>query len=336
MSRNWNSILFIICAICLNACSKNSEQVQGDKNFIDSSNFNGSITGELELDPSIIYNLTGGLILEPGATLIVPAGTTIEAEPGDSYILVKKGADIVINGSIDLPVLMTTPEGSTNSWGGILIAGNSFSSKGENISKTIGKVNFDYGGNDLSENSGTIKYLILKNAGGLSNNNSAALSLFGVGSGTTIENVAFFNSVEGIKYTGGTVSSSNIYFENNSGSSIVIDEGWSGVQSYSYVANDKPYTSIVSASGPNGRPTIDKFSARTDQSALGFSFGGDSGANITDLSMVGFAPSFMLTDNVETVNVLVEGQNVNTDEDYSKASKVNRASFNWAGNLIQL
>lgn len=333
MSKNWNFIIFIICTICINACSKDNKQIAEDKDFIDPSNFNGLITGELELDPSTIYNLTGNLVLEPGATLIIPAGTIIEVESGNSYILVKKGADLVVNGSMDQPVLITTPEGSTDPWGGIIIAGNSTTSKGQNISKMAGTMSFDYGGDDLSENSGTLQYLILKNAGSLSSNNIAALSLFGVGSGTTIENVAVFNSANGIQYTGGTVSSSSLYFENNSGSSIVIDEGWSGVQSYSYITSDQPFTSIVSASGSNGKPNIDKLSAQTTQSTLGFLFGGDSGANITDLSMIGFAPSFMLTDNVTPANVLVEGENVNIEEEYNRESKVTKEFFNWARQL---
>lgn len=303
---------------------------------IDPSILNGSLNTELELDASITYTLTGSYILETGATLIIPEGTRIIAEPGNTYILVKQGADLVITGSIDNPVIITTPEDEDEPWGGIILAGNSTTSLGENITKTIGSTSFNYGGEELSENSGSLQYLILKNTGSLANYDLGALSLFAVGSGTTVRNVAFFNSKSsGLTYYGGTVSTANLYFENNS-LAIKLHEGWGGSQTYSYLASDESFTALLMATGPNGNPNFDKFTAKTTQTNIAFMFGDQSGANINDLSLDGFSPSFQLLDDVIESNILIDGDNVDTDRSYDEASTVDPNDFNWVGDRIML
>ena len=51
----------------------------------DPTNLKGDInSGTVTLDPSKIYNLTGALIVNNGAKLVIPAGTNIDASGGTS------------------------------------------------------------------------------------------------------------------------------------------------------------------------------------------------------------------------------------------------------------
>ena len=69
---------------------------------------NGQVTEDMMLDASEEYQLTGVFSVESGATLTIPAGTTINTNTGtDVYIVVQMGADIVIDGDPDAPVIMS-------------------------------------------------------------------------------------------------------------------------------------------------------------------------------------------------------------------------------------
>ncbi|MEA4949680.1 MAG: hypothetical protein VB068_08540, partial [Petrimonas sp.] len=64
----------------------------------DDNKLSGSIQDTRTLDASVDYLLTGPLIVEDGATLNIPAGTTIKAQKGfGSYILVLQGGKINVN-----------------------------------------------------------------------------------------------------------------------------------------------------------------------------------------------------------------------------------------------
>jgi len=77
---------------------------------VDPTNFKGDInSGTVTLDASQTYNLTGALIVNNGAKLVIPAGTIIEASGGtSSYIAVAQGAKIDILGSATEPLVMTS------------------------------------------------------------------------------------------------------------------------------------------------------------------------------------------------------------------------------------
>lgn len=95
---------------------------------------NGSLQEDRTLDASETYNLTGVYSLEAGATLTIPAGTNIVAdadldnnEATNVYIVVQKGAMIDIQGTSSAPVIMSSANGESGSWGGLVIAGNALS-----------------------------------------------------------------------------------------------------------------------------------------------------------------------------------------------------------------
>ena len=90
---------------------------------------------------------------------------------------------------------------------------------------------FLYGGTDDTDSSGVIRYLQIVGTGAQINPESQynGVSLYDVGSGTLIDNIAVINgSDDGVEFFGGTVNASNLYLENNDDDSIDWTEGWSG------------------------------------------------------------------------------------------------------------
>ena len=90
-----------------------------------------------------------------------------------------------------------------------------YKTAGQNVTAEVGGL--VYGGNNPTESSGNIDYLILRNTGAQINADSQfnGLSLYAVGSGTTIDNVAVIDGADdGVEFFGGTVSVTNFYAEN--------------------------------------------------------------------------------------------------------------------------
>ena len=68
----------------------------------------GTVEGTMRLDATKEYHLTSTLVVPDGATLEIPAGTTIKAAQGfDKYILVAQGGKIDARGTADNPIIFT-------------------------------------------------------------------------------------------------------------------------------------------------------------------------------------------------------------------------------------
>ena len=225
MKTNFKSITVLVTlltSLFLGSCSSddgffdNGEQGETPGTPID-KNLSGNLTANLTLDPNVAYQLTGSFSVEPGVKLTIPAGTKITANVGQEiYIVVKKGAQIDIQGSQSNPVRMASANSNPGDWGGLVILGDAKTTEGVNATAEVG--GFIYGGNNDQDDSGSIRYLIIEGAGAQINADSQynGLTLYSVGSGTTIENIALINGADdGVEFFGGTVSVKNIYLENN-------------------------------------------------------------------------------------------------------------------------
>ncbi|NKI30334.1 beta strand repeat-containing protein [Croceivirga thetidis] len=305
----------------------------------DPSDLGGTITEEFTLDSSITYTLGSSLVVRSGGTLIIPAGTRIQAESGSSnHILVEQGGDIAIEGTEQNPVIMELKPGSSGFWGGLVIAGNAPVTSGESTSITGSTTTF--GGNEPADNSGSISYLIIRNAGSTSSSSEigrASLALYGLGTATTIDHVAIFDTQgDALSIYGGNNTTENIYIENASRNALVWNEGWSGTIANSMAVNTNLLTAVVSANGENNLPNLSNFTAISEQSNTAFQFFDQSGANITGLALIGFEKSFELFDAVTNANVAVNGEDVVVDLPYIAQARVDQTDFGWAGQLTTI
>ncbi|NJB71133.1 molybdopterin-binding protein [Saonia flava] len=299
----------------------------------------GNVSADLTLDPSVAYELQGTLSVQSGVTLTIPAGTTITADvqaagATSTYIVVQKGGMIDIQGTDAAPVIMTSNGENPGDWGGLVIAGNATTTKGTDATAEVG--NIIYGGSDDTDNSGSIDYLIINYAGAQINSESQynGLTLYAVGSGTTISNVALLNGADdGVEFFGGTVSASNFYMENNQDDAIDWTEGWNGTLTNAYVLHTEAgFSTAVEADGDNNMPTLANLTCVSTQGGTALQFKKESGAAITGLSLDGYTTNVDFRDGGATTNVTVDGVTIDTGAAYDAAATVDVAMFGWATN----
>lgn len=161
----------------------------------------GDITADRTLSADTLYVLSGFVKVQDGATLTIPAGTTLIGDPevAGSSLWILRGARINAQGTADAPIVFTSgrPAGSRapGDWGGVLIIGNGVINRSGTVNTEgpQGATEVYSGGTDNGDDSGTLRYVRIEFAGydvsGGAGQELNSLSLYAVGSGTTIEYV---------------------------------------------------------------------------------------------------------------------------------------------------
>ena len=219
----------------------------------------GEVTGTVTLNADINYELTSSFVVKDGGSLTIPAGTTIKATGvTSSYIAVEQGGKLFVEGTATNPVVMTS--GASNpakaDWGGLVICGKAPTNVGSVATSEV--ADLTYGGTDAADNSGSIKYLRLEYTGATFNSSKEfnGLSLFGVGSGTTVEYVqSFEGGDDGIEFFGGTVNGKYLVSTNSGDDSIDFADGWAGTGEYWYISGGAKAGIEGSNNGDNGNAT---------------------------------------------------------------------------------
>ncbi|NJW53023.1 hypothetical protein [Salinimicrobium oceani] len=343
-------LLFILIGLAATGCSnddENLEPIDPVGGNIDPANLEGSVDNNVTFDPTETYRLTGILSVESGATLTIPAGTQIVANTDADenpatgiYIVVQQGGKINIQGTASAPVVMRSASGEAGSWGGLIIAGNANSTAGIDATAEVGGI--IYGGDDTSDNSGSINYLVLSDAGAQINADSQfnGLSLYGVGSGTSIQNVAILNgSDDGVEFFGGAVSVTNLYLENNEDDAVDWTEGWNGSANNVYVLHTiENFSTAIEADGANGNPLINNFTAVSTTGGTALQFKKQSGATITGLSLSGYDTSVDITEagRTDLSAIQIDGEDADPSLNYAVTPTVDAASFNWVNNRAEV
>ncbi len=178
------------------------------------------------------YQLTGGYHVKPGVVLTIKPGVTIVAKDDDivDYILIEQGAKIEAEGTAEHPIVMTSEKKSAGAWGGLHICGKAPINVAGGVSKSeIGDAM--YGGNDMADNSGVLKYIRIEYAGYAFSEEKEGngFTFYGVGNGTKAEYLqAYQGSDDGFEWFGGTVNVKHLVSTSNSDDSFDWTEGWCG------------------------------------------------------------------------------------------------------------
>jgi len=242
------STIFGLVALSLatftTSCSSDDNSNGGGNSstfVLDRNNLKGDINdGEVILENGT-YKLTGKLVVKNNAKLTIKPGVIIEATalPAGQfaevrYIAISQGGKIDVQGTATNPVVMTAVEKAPGKWGGLVLCGKAPINKGTSASAEVSDLT--YGGTDVNDNSGSIKYLRIEYSGYSYNNEKEfnGLSMFGVGKGTTIEYVqAYEGSDDGFEWFGGTVDAKYLVVVNKDAVNVADDlfdwtEGWNG------------------------------------------------------------------------------------------------------------
>ena len=250
-------LLMLGATLTFTSCSDDDEpreetdEIIADQNDVDldADDLNGAVTGDITLSADEDWYLTGALIVKEGGSLTIEPGTTITAESGGTeiFIAVERGAQIFVNGTAAAPVKMTSDGGESGDWGGLMVMGYAPITGGQTAVTEV--VDFFYGGSNAADDSGDITYLTLENTGARINDEKEfnGLTLYGVGSGTTINNVYITDGDDdAIEFFGGTVSVSNILVVNAKDDMFDWTQGYVGTITNAYGIREAGFTAVTS------------------------------------------------------------------------------------------
>ena len=340
-----NIAVFSIAALTLTNCGSDdpiiipapsSEVVEN----LNSGIMRGNLDEDFTLNSNQIYNLNSSFIIESGATLTIPAGTRIQAINGgvEVFIAVLKGGKINVQGTSSNPVFMSSASGNAGDWGGLTICGDATTTAGVNAEAEVG--GFIYGGTNDTDNSGAINYLVIKGTGAQINTESQynGVSLYAVGSGTTINNVAVINGKDdGIEFFGGTVSVSNLFLENNADDSIDWTEGWNGTVDNAYISHTvSGFSTVFEGDKVNGNPKFNNITAISTVGGTALQFKLESGATITGLSLTGYDTSIDMKNDGPLANVIIDGAAADPSLSYTSTATVTAADFSWVNSSVSI
>ncbi len=236
MKRNLLTILAVSVFAFTSCDDKDPILDQGEE----LTELSGSITADATLKGSAIP-LKDATIVRAGATLTIPAGTTITAANSTAYLLVERGAKIIAKGTATQPIKFTSTTKSSGGWGGLVINGYAPLSRANQSDESVFGTEINaqvlYGGDKVDDNSGELDYIILEYTGSNINEDAEhnGLTLNGVGNKTKISNIYIKDGADdGIEFFGGSVNVTNLLVVNSEDDMFDFTQGYSGTLSNAY------------------------------------------------------------------------------------------------------
>ena len=182
-----------------------------------------------------------------GPTLTVQAGNRIAFTDSGDYLLINRGSRIIADGSATAPITFT---GFTDAvsrtagaydvqlWGGIVINGNGITNNCTDAQRASNSCHVEaegrpsfYGGNDNADNSGILRYVVVKHPGFevAPGDELNGVTFNAVGSGTVVENLEIYSAYDdGVEFFGGAVNISNLVALYVRDDSIDFSDGYIG------------------------------------------------------------------------------------------------------------
>ena len=215
----------------------------------------GEITSNVTLTPGNLYELVGKVVIggdnQDSATLTVQSGVTVYGGTSSDFLVISRGSRLVVNGTRSAPVTFTgiddllgnADEDTRGLWGGVVINGNApindcpeGAEGGTAACTKEGEANSGlFGGDDPTDSSGSLKYMVVKYAGSNVDpeNQLNGIAFQGVGSGTSVEFVQVYNNLDdGVEFFGGNVNVKYLVLTGNADDSLDWTDGWQGSVQY--------------------------------------------------------------------------------------------------------
>lgn len=227
----------------------------------------GDISASTEWTANKKYVLKGFVYVTNGATLKIAPGTVVKGDKASKgTLIVTRGAKIDAQGTKDKPVIFTSNQEAgarrEGDWGGIILLGKApVNPNGGKAKIEGGLVATDaskeenyiyYGGTDVADNSGILKYVRIEFAGiaFTPDNEINGLTMGGVGNGTTISYVQVYRSGDdAFEWFGGTVNCDHLVASYTWDDDYDTDFGFSGNIQFGLALRVK---TIADQSGSNG------------------------------------------------------------------------------------
>lgn len=254
-------------------CSVGTLQGLVDKDFTLTSDIEWRLDGEVVVgngNEEITSAADEQAVRDAGLVLTVEAGTSVKAFD-DGSLIITRGSKLIADGSPSQPITFSSLDSNFDGygeWGGVIVQGfapqygqggtGACFNEGEtwcNVEGEGGTIVGRFGGSDVADASGVIRYVRIAEGGKVAgpNNEINGLTLQGVGYGTTVEYVQVHNNLDdGIEWFGGTVNAKYIVLTNNDDDDIDFDEGYQGNIQYALVQKDPNKAAPTGSNDPRG------------------------------------------------------------------------------------
>ncbi len=191
----------------------------------DCETLSGTLSANKTLEAENCYELSGCYTVSAGYTLTTAPGTVIFGNPG-SALYIERDADILANGTDQLPIIFTSAQ-PVNSrdygdWEGIYIAGKAENNRTNDEIELERACTIEAGGSVNSDNSGVFKYVQLHYS-------TYGLNLVGVGDATEVHHVQVTHTDRSaFNFYGGKVDVSNLVSYNAKEHDFFATYGYTG------------------------------------------------------------------------------------------------------------
>lgn len=222
----------------------------------------GDITSDMTLYSNARYFLSGFVFVKNNATLTIQPGTIIKGISGTkASLIIERGSKIMAAGSSSQPIVFTSDKApgtrAAGDWGGVVICGKASTNKhdsGTGVGIAEGGIGSLYGGTDDADNSGVLQYVRIEFPGipltSTANSEINGLTLYSVGTGTTIDHIQIsFSGDDSYEWFGGTVNCKYLVALRGLDDEFDTDNGFRGKVQFIVGLRDP---NISDQSGSNG------------------------------------------------------------------------------------
>jgi len=222
----------------------------------------GDITSDTHWYANARYFLSGYVYVKNNAILTIEPGTVIKGvSTTKGTLIIERGSKIMAQGTSTSPIIFTSdkPAGqrASGDWGGVVLCGKATTNKhdsGAGVGVAEGGIGSQYGGTDDADNSGVLQYVRIEFPGiplsSTANSEINGLTLYSVGSGTTIDHIQVsFSGDDSYEWFGGTVNCKNLVAYRGLDDDFDTDNGFRGHVQFAFCVRDP---NISDQSGSNG------------------------------------------------------------------------------------
>lgn len=255
------AIAMLSFATILTSCSNDDD---GEPIVVEPSTLSGDITTNTTLTADKAWTLNGVVRVMNGATLTIEAGTVIKGDKATkAALIIERGGKINATGTASKPIVFTSNQlagqRGIGDWAGVILCGkapiNAAGGTTQYESGILGTDVANYGGTDAADNSGVMKYVRIEYAGiaYATDKEINSLTLAGVGSSTTLENIQVsFGGDDGFEFFGGTVNAKNLVAYRCADDDFDFEYGYSGRIQFAVSIKDPQVFDNSSSGASNG------------------------------------------------------------------------------------
>lgn len=239
------NLFYLVAIINFFSCSKS--ELSNNNTPSQKIVLKGEITTNTILKAANEYILEENVYVKNCSQLTIEAGTVIKSSK-KAMLIIEPCSKIIANGTSSKPIVFTSskPDGEKmpGDFGGLIVLGNATTNHlGNNIFTGYQCLVIPFGGKNDSDNSGILRYVRIEYGSPVMGSfDIGALTLGGVGKGTTIEYVQTSYSGDcSFYFMGGSVNTSNLYSYASADDDFSFDYGYNGTVKNSIGKKDKNY-----------------------------------------------------------------------------------------------